>query len=141
MGRGRGASARGRVSENARMTDACTTSAAPGSNPHASCRCVSGMGSPSTTTVMWGGVCHTIAVADARILVRSGMATPSRQYLGSYSGLVYASSEYRTPEEALAVLARQPSASGLARAASQRGRAGGKPVAARPSSGRFSARR
>lgn len=99
------------------------------------------MGSPATTTVMWGGVCHTIAVADARILVRSGMATPSRRYLGSYSGLVYASSEYRTPEEALAVLARQPSASGLARAASQRGRAGGKPAAARPSSGRFSARR
>lgn len=77
------------------------------------------------TTVMWGGVCHTISVADARTLVRCGMATPSRRYLGTYSGLVYASSEYRTPEEALAVLARRPSATGLARSAQR-------PAPARP---------
>lgn len=76
---------------------------------------------------MWGGVCHTITISDARTLVRAGMAAPSRRYLGSYSGLVYATSEYRTPEEALEVLARRPSATGLARAASSRARPGAAP--------------
>jgi hypothetical protein len=78
------------------------------------------MASPATTTVLWAGVCHTISMTDARILVRSGMATPSRRYPGSYSGLVYATSEYRTPGEALEVLARRPSAVGLAREAANR---------------------
>lgn len=78
------------------------------------------MASPATTIVLWAGVCHTVSMTDARILVRSGMATASRRYPGSYSGLVYATSEYRTPAEALEVLARRPSATGLARAASQR---------------------
>lgn len=80
------------------------------------------MASPATTIVLWAGVCYTVPMTDARILVRSGMATPSRRYPGSYSGLVYATSEYRTPDEALEVLSRQPSAIGLARAAAGRSR-------------------
>jgi hypothetical protein len=79
---------------------------------------------------MWGGVCHTITLPDARTLVRAGMATPSRRAPGSFCGLVFATSEYRTPDEALEVLARRPSATGLARAASQRPRSGGDAVPA-----------
>lgn len=55
---------------------------------------------------MWGGVCHSIAYDDARTLVRAGMAEPSRRASGSYDGLVFASTEYRTPHEALAFIAR-----------------------------------
>lgn len=55
---------------------------------------------------MWGGVCHSIAYDDARTLVRAGMAEPSRRASGSFDGLVFATTEYRTPHEALAFIAR-----------------------------------
>ena len=55
---------------------------------------------------MWGGVCHSVAYEDARTLVRAGMAEPSRRQAGSFDGLVFATSEYRTPGEALAIIAR-----------------------------------
>lgn len=93
------------------------------------------MASPATTIVLWAGVCHTVSMTDARVLVRSGMATPSRRYPGSYSGLVYATSEYRTPGEALEVLSRRPSATGLARAAASRPRPGAPAPATRTPAG------
>ncbi|UUY05748.1 hypothetical protein LRS13_09570 [Svornostia abyssi] len=40
------------------------------------------------------------------MLVRAGMAEPSRRASGSYDGLVFATTEYRTPHEALAFIAR-----------------------------------
>lgn len=58
----------------------------------------------SMTTLMWGGVCHTVSVADARALMRAGMAEPSRRQPGRFDGFVFATSEFRTPAEAVVAL-------------------------------------
>lgn len=80
------------------------------------------MSSFTNCSVMWGGVCHSIAYDDARRLVRAGMAEPSRRASGSYDGIVFATTEYRTPHEALAFIARgQGGAAALKASASRPG--------------------
>ena len=53
---------------------------------------------------MWAGVCHSVPQDDARLLVRAGMAEPSRKASGQFDGLVGASTKYSTPSEALRAL-------------------------------------
>lgn len=63
--------------------------------------------SSTTYPVMWGGACYTVGHADLKRLVGAGMAERSRREPNRYDGLIFATSRYQTPAEALSFLGRE----------------------------------
>lgn len=61
----------------------------------------------TTYPIMWGGACFSVAHADLKRLVGAGMAERSRSEPNRYDGLIFATSRYQTPAEALAFLGRE----------------------------------
>lgn len=61
----------------------------------------------TTYPIIWGGACFSVEHADLKRLVGAGMAERSRREPGKYDGLIFATSRYATPADALAFLARE----------------------------------